>query len=73
MEGLYIQDPRCIIPLIGIGEDVAGRQLLITGVSGPNSKAHGPKEFLHIDYAKRLTCCLALGVAKCSYGVRWQL
>ena len=34
-------------------------QFLITGVLGPHSNAHGPNEFLHIDYAKRLTGCVA--------------
>ena len=34
-------------------------QFLITGVLGPHSNAHGPNEFLHIDYAKRLTTCVA--------------
>jgi acetylornithine deacetylase/succinyl-diaminopimelate desuccinylase-like protein len=34
-------------------------QFLITGVLGPHSNAHGPNEFLHIDYAKRLTAAVA--------------
>ena len=34
-------------------------QFLITGVLGPHSNAHGPNEFLHIAYAKKLTACLA--------------
>jgi len=34
-------------------------QFLITGVLGPHSNAHGPNEFLHIGYAKRLTACVA--------------
>ena len=34
-------------------------QFLITGVLGPQSNAHGPNEFLHIEYAKRLTACVA--------------
>ena len=33
-------------------------QFLITGVLGPNANAHGPNEFLHVPYAKKLTCCL---------------
>ena len=33
-------------------------QFLITGVLGPNSNAHGPNEFLHVPYAKKLTACL---------------
>jgi hypothetical protein len=34
-------------------------QFLITGVLGPHSNAHGPNEFLHVGYAKRLTACVA--------------
>lgn len=34
-------------------------QFLITGVLGPHSNAHGPNEFLHLDYAQRLTACVA--------------
>jgi acetylornithine deacetylase/succinyl-diaminopimelate desuccinylase-like protein len=34
-------------------------QFLITGVLGPHSNAHGPNEFLHIAYAKKLTACVA--------------
>ena len=38
-------------------------QFLITGVLGPHSNAHGPNEFLHIEYAKKLTACVAHVVA----------
>ena len=34
-------------------------QFFITGVLGPHSNAHGPNEFLQLDYAKRLTSCVA--------------
>jgi acetylornithine deacetylase/succinyl-diaminopimelate desuccinylase-like protein len=34
-------------------------QFLVTGVLGPNSNAHGPNEFLHLDYARKLTVCVA--------------
>jgi acetylornithine deacetylase/succinyl-diaminopimelate desuccinylase-like protein len=42
-----------------LGERFPQAQFLITGVLGPKSNAHGPNEFLHIDYAKRLTACVA--------------
>ena len=42
-----------------LGEEFPQAQFLITGVLGPHSNAHGPNEFLHIDYAKRLTACVA--------------
>ncbi len=47
-----------------LGERFPAAQFLITGVLGPKSNAHGPNEFLHIDYAKRLTGAVALVVAQ---------
>jgi di/tripeptidase len=32
---------------------------MITGVLGPNSNAHGPNEFLHIPFARKLNTCVA--------------
>jgi acetylornithine deacetylase/succinyl-diaminopimelate desuccinylase-like protein len=42
-----------------LGAKFPKAQFLITGVLGPHSNAHGPNEFLHLDYAKRLTSCVA--------------
>ena len=42
-----------------LGAKFPQAQFLITGVLGPHSNAHGPNEFLHIDYAKKLTACVA--------------
>ena len=42
-----------------LGEQYPKAQFLITGVLGPQSNAHGPNEFLHIAYAKKLTACVA--------------
>ncbi|HYD56983.1 MAG TPA: M20 family metallopeptidase [Burkholderiales bacterium] len=42
-----------------LGAKFPDAQFLITGVLGPHSNAHGPNEFLHIDYAKKLTACVA--------------
>jgi acetylornithine deacetylase/succinyl-diaminopimelate desuccinylase-like protein len=42
-----------------LGAKFPKAQFLITGVLGPHSNAHGPNEFLHIGYAKRLTSCVA--------------
>jgi acetylornithine deacetylase/succinyl-diaminopimelate desuccinylase-like protein len=48
------------IPFMGmLGARYPQAQFLITGVLGPGSNAHGPNEFLHIDYAKKLTACVA--------------
>ena len=34
-------------------------QFMITGVFVAGSNAHGPNEFLHITYGKKLTACVA--------------
>jgi acetylornithine deacetylase/succinyl-diaminopimelate desuccinylase-like protein len=48
------------IPFIGmLAERFPGVQFLVTGVLGPNSNAHGPNEFLHLDCARRLTLAVA--------------
>jgi acetylornithine deacetylase/succinyl-diaminopimelate desuccinylase-like protein len=48
------------IPFMGmLGEKFPEAQFLITGLLGPNSNAHGPNEFLHIDTGKRVTSCVA--------------
>jgi len=48
------------IPFMGmLGEMFPKAQFVITGVLGPSSNAHGPNEFLHIDYSAKVTCCVA--------------
>jgi acetylornithine deacetylase/succinyl-diaminopimelate desuccinylase-like protein len=42
-----------------LGAKFPRAQFLITGVLGPKSNAHGPNEFLHIPYVKRLTSAVA--------------
>jgi acetylornithine deacetylase/succinyl-diaminopimelate desuccinylase-like protein len=52
------------IPFMGmLGERFPRTQFFITGVLGPHANAHGPNEFLHIEYAKKLTACVALVLA----------
>ena len=46
-----------------LGAKFPAAQFLITGVLGPHSNAHGPNEFLHLDYAQRLTACVAEVIA----------
>ena len=41
-----------------LGERFPQAQFLITGVLGPHSNAHGPNEFLHVPYVKKLNGCL---------------
>lgn len=55
------------IPFMGmLGRKFPKAQFVVTGVLGPNSNAHGPNEFIHLDYAKKLTACITqiLGQSK---------
>jgi di/tripeptidase len=42
-----------------LGEQFPRAQFVITGVLGPGSNAHGPNEFLHVPYAKKLSACVS--------------
>ena len=42
-----------------LGEKFPNAQFVITGILGPQSNAHGPNEFIHIPYAKKLTASIA--------------
>ena len=65
----YGEDPCSIgeggtIPFMAmLGEQFPKAQFVITGVLGPHSNAHGPNEFLHIPFAKKLTCCISSIIA----------
>ncbi len=66
---VYAQDAVHIgcggtIPFMGmLGARFPKTQFFITGVLGPHANAHGPNEFLHIDYARKLTACVSLVLA----------
>jgi acetylornithine deacetylase/succinyl-diaminopimelate desuccinylase-like protein len=48
------------IPLMNIlSRGFPKAQMMVCGVLGPRSNAHGPNEFLHLPYAKRLTAAVA--------------
>jgi acetylornithine deacetylase/succinyl-diaminopimelate desuccinylase-like protein len=52
------------IPFMGmLGRAFPRAQFFITGVLGPHANAHGPNEFLHVDYAKKLTACVSIVLA----------
>jgi acetylornithine deacetylase/succinyl-diaminopimelate desuccinylase-like protein len=52
------------IPFMGmLGERFPRTQFFITGVLGPHANAHGPNEFLHLEYARKLTACVSLVLA----------
>jgi len=42
-----------------LGRSFPKTQFVVTGVLGPHSNAHGPNEFLHIPFAKKLSACIA--------------
>jgi acetylornithine deacetylase/succinyl-diaminopimelate desuccinylase-like protein len=49
------------IPFMGmLGRQFPKAQFFITGVLGPHANAHGPNEFLHLGYVKKLTACVSL-------------
>jgi acetylornithine deacetylase/succinyl-diaminopimelate desuccinylase-like protein len=48
------------IPLMNmLSKGFPQAQMMVCGVLGPKSNAHGPNEFLHVPYAKRLTAAVA--------------
>jgi acetylornithine deacetylase/succinyl-diaminopimelate desuccinylase-like protein len=52
------------IPLMNLlQEGFPQAQMMVCGVLGPKSNAHGPNEFLHIAYATRLTAAVAEVIA----------
>jgi acetylornithine deacetylase/succinyl-diaminopimelate desuccinylase-like protein len=52
------------IPLMAmLSEGFPTAQMMVCGVLGPQSNAHGPNEFLHVPYAKRLTAAVAQVIA----------
>eukprot|EP00744_Colponema_vietnamica_P005626 GILI01008222.1.p1 GENE.GILI01008222.1~~GILI01008222.1.p1 ORF type:complete len:498 (+),score=153.46 GILI01008222.1:146-1495(+) len=59
------QEPRMwgeggSIPFMAmLGKKFPEAQFVVTGVLGPHSNAHGPNEFLHIPYTKKVICSVA--------------
>ncbi len=48
------------IPLMNmLSQSFPNAQMMVCGVLGPKSNAHGPNEFLHLPYAKKLTAAVA--------------
>jgi acetylornithine deacetylase/succinyl-diaminopimelate desuccinylase-like protein len=53
------------IPLMNmLSEGFPRSQMMVCGVLGPKSNAHGPNEFLHVPYAKKLTASVAQVIAR---------
>lgn len=54
------------IPLMSLlQQGFPAAQMMVCGVLGPKSNAHGPNEFLHLSYGKRLTAAVAQVIAAC--------
>jgi acetylornithine deacetylase/succinyl-diaminopimelate desuccinylase-like protein len=54
------------IPLMSmLAKGFPKSQMMVCGVLGPKSNAHGPNEFLHVPYGKRLTSAVAQVMAAC--------
>ena len=54
------------IPLMNmLARGFPSAQMMVCGVLGPKSNAHGPNEFLHVPYAKRLTAAVSQAIAAC--------
>jgi acetylornithine deacetylase/succinyl-diaminopimelate desuccinylase-like protein len=54
------------IPLMSmLQQGFPAAQMLVCGVLGPKSNAHGPNEFLHVPYGKKLTAAVAQVIAAC--------
>jgi acetylornithine deacetylase/succinyl-diaminopimelate desuccinylase-like protein len=55
------------IPLMAmLQQSFPKAQMMVCGVLGPKSNAHGPNEFLHVPYGKRLTAAVAQVMAACA-------
>jgi acetylornithine deacetylase/succinyl-diaminopimelate desuccinylase-like protein len=53
------------IPLMSmLSRGFPSAQMMVCGVLGPKSNAHGPNEFLHVPYARRLTAAVAQVIAQ---------
>jgi len=67
----YFGAPCCYIgqggtiPLMNmLSKGFPKAQMMVCGVLGPKSNAHGPNEFLHVPYAKKLTAAVAQVIAQ---------
>jgi len=53
------------IPLLGMFSKAFPKaEFIVTGILGPESNAHGPNEFLEIEYTKKLIASMTLILAR---------
>jgi len=60
---MYMGEGGTIPFMAMLGDFFPQAQFMITGVLGPNSNAHGPNEFIHIPFARKLTSCVSQVIA----------
>ena len=60
---MYMGEGGTIPFMAMLGDFFPQAQFMITGVLGPQSNAHGPNEFIHIPFARKLTTCVAQVIA----------
>ncbi len=60
---MYMGEGGTIPFMAMLGDAFPEAQFMITGVLGPNSNAHGPNEFIHVPFARKLTTCVANVIA----------
>jgi len=60
LENLLVFGEGGTIPFMNmLNVQFPNAQFVITGVLGPKSNAHGPNEYLHIQFGKSITCCVS--------------
>ena len=60
---MYMGEGGTIPFMAMLGDFFPRAQFMITGVLGPNSNAHGPNEFLHLPFVRKLNTCVAQVIA----------
>ena len=61
----YIRQGGTIAMMSMLQKGFPAAQMMVCGVLGPRSNAHGPNEFLHVPYGKKLTAAVAQVIAAC--------
>ena len=57
------KDPSVTELMAMLQQSFPKSQMMVCGVLGPKSNAHGPNEFLHVPYGKKLTAAVAQVIA----------
>jgi acetylornithine deacetylase/succinyl-diaminopimelate desuccinylase-like protein len=65
---VYLGEGGSIPFMALLGRMFPKAQFLVTGVLGPGANAHGPQEFLEIDFCQKITACVAGVLASAAAG-----